>query len=217
MVVAAVATLALAGCGSGGGHVELGAAPPGTGAGTAPADGGRGDAAHPADGSGRSAVPPTGGSDGLAVPADPIHPAGPGGSGSHPGAPASGPTQPTGPDAAITSPPLAAGQPVEPAHPAPARPTGRSRQPVPVAMAVLAADPAGTTVEVGFWNGVEPCSVLDRVEVDEQPDRVTITVVVGDAGTGADIACPALARWYSATVGLTAPLGDRPIVDGAAS
>ena len=34
----------------------------------------------------------------------------------------------------------------------------------------------GTSVTVFFWSGVEPCYVLDRVDVDEGPDAVTITL-----------------------------------------
>ena len=71
------------------------------------------------------------------------------------------------------------------------------------------------TVQVTYWTGVEPCHVLDRVEVREEAMTVTITLYEGSQ-PGFDGACTAQAveRWT--TVKLSAPLKGRVIVDGAA-
>lgn len=71
------------------------------------------------------------------------------------------------------------------------------------------------TVQVKYWTGVEPCHVLDRVEVREDAMTVTITLYEGSQ-PGFDGACTAQAveRWTK--VKLSAPLKGRVIVDGAA-
>lgn len=70
------------------------------------------------------------------------------------------------------------------------------------------------TVAVRYWAGVEPCTLLGRVDVVETATTVTITVWVG--GTTQLIACTAQAVYYETLVELSAPLGNRTIVDGAA-
>jgi hypothetical protein len=71
------------------------------------------------------------------------------------------------------------------------------------------------TVTVDFISGVEPCSVLDHVDVDEQPDRVVITLFEGSDPASGDVACPEIAMYKSVVVELSAPLDGRKIVDGA--
>lgn len=73
------------------------------------------------------------------------------------------------------------------------------------------------SVEVGFWSGVEPCYVLDRVEVDETDHEVVITLFEGHDPAAADQACIEIAILKQVTVELERPVGDRTIVDGAAS
>jgi hypothetical protein len=72
------------------------------------------------------------------------------------------------------------------------------------------------TVEVFFFKGVEPCSVIDRVDLEEDADSVVITVFEG-AGkdAGPDVACIAIAVEASVLVELGSPLGERQIVDGS--
>ncbi len=73
-----------------------------------------------------------------------------------------------------------------------------------------------SSVAVRFWDGVEPCSVVGRVDVAESADRVTITLWTG-TGPGAEaMSCIALAVYKEVVVSLSAPLGGRTIVDGAA-
>ena len=70
------------------------------------------------------------------------------------------------------------------------------------------------TVTVTWWSGVEPCHVLDHVEVNEHADRVVITVYEGSQ-PGYDGACTAQAVQKHTSVRLSAPLKGRAIVDGA--
>jgi hypothetical protein len=74
--------------------------------------------------------------------------------------------------------------------------------------------PDDVTVVVTWWSGVEPCSVLDRVEVREEPARVVITLFEGH-DPESDGACPAMAVEKRTRARLTAPLAGRPLVDGA--
>jgi hypothetical protein len=74
----------------------------------------------------------------------------------------------------------------------------------------------GTSVTVFFWSGVEPCYVLDHVDVDEGPDAITITLFEGYDASAGDVACIESALLKTVVVELDGPVGDRPIVDGAA-
>jgi hypothetical protein len=72
------------------------------------------------------------------------------------------------------------------------------------------------TLEVFFFKGVEPCSVIDRVDVVEDADSVEITVFEGTGkAAGPDVACIAIAVEASVLVDLGSPLGERDVVDGA--
>ena len=75
----------------------------------------------------------------------------------------------------------------------------------------------GTSVDVVFWSGVEPCYVLDRVEVEYETDRVVITLFQGSTPSEEEVACIDIALKKVTTVELEEPLGDRKIVDGAPS
>ncbi len=73
----------------------------------------------------------------------------------------------------------------------------------------------GKTVRVVWWSGVEPCNVLDHVEVAETPAMVTITLYEGHDPDAQEVACIELAVQKSTLVELEQPLGDRKLVDGA--
>lgn len=70
-------------------------------------------------------------------------------------------------------------------------------------------------VRVRFWSGVEPCNVLDHVEVDYSATAVTITLYEGSSPTEEDVACIELALLKETTVELDEPLGRRRLRDGA--
>ena len=73
----------------------------------------------------------------------------------------------------------------------------------------------GRTLTVHFWSGVEPCSVLDRVDVRHGDDAVTITLHEGHDPAAEDVACIEIAVAKSVTITLDEPLGGRDLVDGA--
>jgi hypothetical protein len=71
------------------------------------------------------------------------------------------------------------------------------------------------TLTITFWAGIEPCSVLDHVDVDEAPGSVTVTLYVGSDPSAGNVACPELAVRKQVTVTLDHALAGRDIVDGA--
>jgi hypothetical protein len=87
-------------------------------------------------------------------------------------------------------------------------------RPHPFDHAVVAAD--GTSVTVYFWSGVEPCYVLDHVDVASGADAVTITLYEGHDASVGDVACIDIAVSKKIVVQLDEPVGHRTIEDGAA-
>jgi len=73
----------------------------------------------------------------------------------------------------------------------------------------------GRTVTIDFWSGVEPCYVLDHVDV-AYGGAVVITLFEGAEPTDEPVACIEIAELKRVIITLDEPLGDRPIVDGAA-
>lgn len=86
----------------------------------------------------------------------------------------------------------------------------------PIAFASATAGPDDRTVDVRFWSGVEPCSVLDHVDVAYGTDTVTIGLFEGSDPSAGMVACPDLAQLKQVTVPLSQDLAGRRIVDGAA-
>lgn len=74
----------------------------------------------------------------------------------------------------------------------------------------------GTTVTIFFWSGVEPCYVLDHVDVEYGAKAITITLYEGHDASAGDVACIEIALLKKVVVPLDEPVGDREIVDGAA-
>ncbi|MBA3737423.1 MAG: hypothetical protein H0W97_02535 [Actinobacteria bacterium] len=72
------------------------------------------------------------------------------------------------------------------------------------------------TLTIFFWSGVEPCYVLDHVEVDAGRDAITVTLFQGHDASAGDVACIEIALLKKVIVQLDEPVGDRRIVDGAA-
>lgn len=73
----------------------------------------------------------------------------------------------------------------------------------------------GDRVTLLYWSGVEPCNVLDRVEVEETAESVTITLYEGHDPEAQDVACIELAVEKQTTVVLEAPVAGRKLIDGA--
>ena len=124
-----------------------------------------------------------------------------------------------GPDGTVSYSPCPGDEPI-PTEPQPqiVEPTpGMSNvSPRPFDTATVGDD--GRTITIDFWAGIEPCSVLDHVDVAYGDRAVTITLHEGsDLSGGDDVACIEIAVLKRVVISLDEPLGDREIVDGAAS
>jgi hypothetical protein len=74
----------------------------------------------------------------------------------------------------------------------------------------------GRTLTIFFWSGIEPCYVLDHVDVSYGPGAITVTLFEGHDASAGDVACIEIALIKKVVVQLDEPVGDRRIVDGAA-
>lgn len=70
------------------------------------------------------------------------------------------------------------------------------------------------TVTILFTSGVEPCAVLDHVDVAYDEDAVMVTLFEGRDAAAGDVACIEIAILKSVTITLDQALDGRPIVDG---
>ncbi len=93
------------------------------------------------------------------------------------------------------------------------RPGMADVHPVPFESATPVGD--GTAVRVVWWSGIEPCYVLDHVDVVATAATVTITLYEGHDPAAQDVACIELAVQKSTLVKLEEPLGNRELIDGA--
>ncbi|MEW9527665.1 hypothetical protein [Microbispora sp. NPDC049125] len=110
--------------------------------------------------------------------------------------------------------PATSGPPVS-AAPSPVTPVGNTMRTHKVPWISATPSAGGSKLDIVWWSGVEPCAVLDRVEVDEGGKDVTVTVYEGQDRRSPDAICIAIAIQKTTTVDLRAPLGDRKVVDGA--
>jgi hypothetical protein len=72
------------------------------------------------------------------------------------------------------------------------------------------------TLMVRFTSGVEPCYVLDHVDVEYGRKHVAITLFEGHDPQVENVACIEVAELKRVRVELAEPLGGRRVVDGAA-
>ena len=72
-----------------------------------------------------------------------------------------------------------------------------------------------TTIEVRFYNGVEPCYGVDHATVEQSPAAVIVEVGVGSNPAAGGVACIEIAELQAVRLTLTRPLGDRAIVDAS--
>jgi hypothetical protein len=73
----------------------------------------------------------------------------------------------------------------------------------------------GMRVTINFVSGIEPCAVLDHVDVAYGSNAVTITLFEGHDPSAGDVACIDIGVFKSVVVDLDEPLGDRAVRDGA--
>jgi hypothetical protein len=71
------------------------------------------------------------------------------------------------------------------------------------------------TLQVHFTSGVEPCYVLDHVDVDYRKTKVVVTLYEGHSPNDEDTACIEIAEFKVTKVQLSEPLGGREVKDGA--
>jgi hypothetical protein len=107
---------------------------------------------------------------------------------------------------------------VEPTEgPEPVKPTGDAVKPRKARWTTAKPVSKGRKIQLVWWSGVAPCTVLDRVTVKETGKRVTITLYEGASAKAKNVSCIMIAIQKTTTVKLKKPLGKRKIVDGAKS
>ena len=94
-------------------------------------------------------------------------------------------------------------------------PQGNAVDPHPVDWESAEIDRDTLTITLTWWSGVEPCTILDRVDVDYGEDVVTVTVWEGLNPDAAAMTCIAMAEQKQVTVSLEEDIGPRTLVDGA--
>jgi hypothetical protein len=99
--------------------------------------------------------------------------------------------------------------------PSPVRPRPGTADPRPIRFSSATPQQGGRALEVTWWSGVEPCHVLDRVDVAYRPDAVVVTVVEGRDPKRKNEPCIEIAVRKKTLVSLKTPLGGRRVVDGA--
>jgi hypothetical protein len=70
------------------------------------------------------------------------------------------------------------------------------------------------TVRIHYESGVEPCSVLDRVEVEYRASEIAVSLFEGSDPAFKDAVCIMIAQFKAVDVPLDQPVNGRPIVDG---
>lgn len=86
----------------------------------------------------------------------------------------------------------------------------------PVAWERVSFDREAQALTVYWTSGVEPCTVLDRVDVEYGDAEITVTVLEGAPPEAATISCVMMAQSKKFTVDLDEDPGERRFVDGAA-
>jgi len=115
----------------------------------------------------------------------------------------------------VVSPPLSDGPAPDP-QPQVVEPRPGMIGVIPTAYDTATVGDDDRTLTITFWGSVEPCSVLDHVDVHEGPSAVTVTVYQGSDPGGGDVACIEIAVLKQVTVTLDHALDGRDLVDGGA-
>ncbi len=133
-------------------------------------------------------------------------------------APAGGGAPPvTGPDAPVVMTPGGGGDaPRSGGRPQRVRPRPGMADVHPVAWEKARQAASGRALKVTYWTGVEPCNVLDHVDVRYGSREITLTLYEGHDPAEPDTACIEVAVQRVVEVRLDEPVQGRKIVDGAA-
>ena len=121
----------------------------------------------------------------------------------------------SGPDGVVSNAPCEPGGPLPEPRPQIVVPRPGMSGVTPTAFGSATVRPDDRTIDVRFWSGIEPCSVLDHVDVAYGSDAVTITLFQGSDPSAGMVACPEIAVLKQVTVTLDQDLAGRRIVDGA--
>ena len=73
----------------------------------------------------------------------------------------------------------------------------------------------GRSLRITYWSGVEPCNVLDHVDVEYTDSTIVVTLYEGHDPDGGDVACIEIALLKAVVVDLDEPVAGRKLVDGA--
>lgn len=99
--------------------------------------------------------------------------------------------------------------------PSPVRPRGGTYQPRPVPFSRAEPVHGGRALVIEWTSGVEPCYVLDRVDVAYRPGVVMVTLYEGRDPKRPNDPCIEIAVQKKTVVRLSSPLGERKVIDGA--
>jgi hypothetical protein len=120
-----------------------------------------------------------------------------------------------GPDAPVTSPPNdGTSDPGPPGGPRMVEPTPGLDGVVPTAID-SASSTADDKLEIRFYNGVEDCYGLERVDVAETDTEVTVSVFTGSRPADGDRVCIEIAELVAVVITLDSPLAGRTLIDGS--
>jgi hypothetical protein len=75
--------------------------------------------------------------------------------------------------------------------------------------------PGGRHLRVVYWSGVEPCNVLDHVDVDYGASKITVTLYEGSDPDEPDAMCIEIALQKVVRVALEEAVDGRKLMDGA--
>jgi hypothetical protein len=153
---------------------------------------------------------------GSSMPGDPGDPGQPGGIAIAPEEPCGQTsTSGTGPDASVSYTPCP-GEPTDPiGHAQDVVPTPGMSDVGPIGWIKAVVGPDDRTVTLRFWSGVEPCYVLDHVDVAYAADGITVTLFQGSDPSAQGVACIEIAMLKQTTITLDQPLAGRSLLDGA--
>jgi hypothetical protein len=99
--------------------------------------------------------------------------------------------------------------------PEPVKPTGDAINVHKIRWSKAKSVSHGKKVQLTWWSGVAPCTVLHKVKVKETAKKVTITLYEGTSPKAENVSCIMIAVQKTTTVKLKHPLAKRRIVDGA--
>lgn len=125
-------------------------------------------------------------------------------------------TSGTGADASVSDIPCTSDDPTDlSGHAQDVLPTPGMDNVRPIAWTKAVMETDDRIITLRFWSGVEPCYVLDHVDVIYGADTVTVTLFQGSDPSAKDVACIEIAVLKQTTITLDQPLAGRELVDGS--